>query len=335
MSFIWPAALLSLILLPVFILLYVRAQQRRRQLVTRDGTLGFMPVDSGRQPGFRRHVPPLIFLVGLALCLVALSRPEMVVRLPHIESTVLLAFDVSGSMAADDLKPSRMEAAKAAAQAFVQDQPSDALIGVIAFSDSGFAVQPPTNDREAILASINRLAPERGTSLANGIYAALNVLAMEAEKPDSQYSNLTPEPTPSPTPMPAGVHQSAAIVLLTDGENTVSPDPLEAAQEAARRGVRIYPVGVGSPAGASLEIEGFLIHTQLDEELLQQIAGLTGGEYYNAKSVQDLKAIYKNIDPQLILKPEKMEVTSVLAGLSILMLLIAGTFSLAWFRRFL
>jgi len=192
-------------------------------------------------------------------------------------------------------------------------------------------VQAPTNDQEAILASINRLTPQRGTSLANGILASLNTIAAGAGAPLQLSSNRSP--TPTPTPVPKGAYTSAVIVLLTDGENTVSPDPLAAAQAAADRGVRIYTVGVGSAAGATLHIEGFTIHTQLDEAMLQRISLLTDGAYSNAESEQDLRTIYENLDPQLVIKPEKMEVTSIFAGASILMLLIGGAFSLLWFGR--
>jgi Ca-activated chloride channel family protein len=258
-----------------------------------------------------------------------------------VEGIVILAFDVSGSMAADDMKPTRMEAAKAAVQDFVQRQPPSVQIGVVAFSDSGFAVQAPTNDQAILLASINRLTPTRGTSLAQGILASLNTIAASAEQSLSgetegeppHLSNLTPMPTPTPTPVPEGTYTPAVIVLLSDGENTVSPDPLVAAQVAADRGVRIYTVGVGSAAGAILHVEGFTIHSQLDEAMLQQISQFTGGAYYNAESEQDLRAIYENLDPQLVIKPEKMEVTSIFAGVSILVLLIGGAFSLLWFSR--
>ena len=273
--------------------------------------------------------------------MIALARPQTVVSLPRVEGTVILAFDVSGSMAADDLKPTRMEAAKAAARDFVQRQPRSVLIGVVAFSDSGFSVQAPTNDQEAILATINRLTPERGTSLGNGILASLNTIAASSEQGVSgetdgeppHLSNLTPMPTPTPTPVPEGTYTPAVIVLLSDGENTVAPDPLAAAQAAADRGVRIYTVGIGSAAGATLHINGFIIHSQLDEAMLQQISLLTDGAYYSAENEQDLRTIYENLDPQLVMKPEKMEVTSIFAGAGLLVLLIGGAFSLLWFSR--
>jgi len=325
--------LIWLLLIPPFVVLYLRMQQRRRRLAASYGSFGLVQGAAGRQIGLRRHIPPALFLAGLTILMLALARPQTVVSLPRVEGTVLLAFDVSGSMAADDMQPTRMEAAKAAARDFVQRQPPGVQIGVVAFSDSGFAVQTPTNDQEAILASINRLTPTRGTSLANGILASLNAIAADVGQAPLLYSNLTPEPTATPTPVPQGTYTPAVIVLITDGENTVSPDPLAAAQAAAERGVRIHTVGIGTAAGALLHIDGFTVHTQLDEAMLQQISQLTEGVYYNAENEQDLHTIYDNLDPQLVIKPEKMEVTSIFAGAGLLVLLIGGTFSFLWFSR--
>ena len=190
-------------------------------------------------------------------------------------------------MAADDMKPTRMEAAKAAARDFVEQQPPNVQIGVVSFSESGFSVQAPTDDQGAVLAAINRLTPQRGTSLAYGILTSLQAIADRRDRREPRfYSNLTPtpegEPAPTPTPVPPGTHTSAVIVLLTDGENNASPDPLEAAQTAADRGVRIYTIGIGSGAGSLLHIEGLTIRSRLNEELLQQIAQITNGSYYHA-----------------------------------------------------
>jgi Ca-activated chloride channel family protein len=333
MSFIWPTMLLSLLLIPTFVGLYVRVQRRRRILVARSGSLGLVQEAAARRLGLRRHIPWSLFLLGLTLLLLALARPEAVVTLPRVQGTVILAFDVSGSMGADDWDPTRMDAAKAAAREFVAQQPRSVLIGVVAFSDSGFGVQAPTNDQEAILATIDRMTPQLGTSLANGIYASLNTLAAQTDPAPRLYTDLPQVPTPTPTPVPPGTYGPAVIVLLTDGENTVNPNPLDAAQVAADRGVRIHTVGIGSAGGTTLEIDGFVVYTQLDEAMLQQISELTGGMYSSAENEQDLRAIYENLDPQLVFKPEKMEVTSVFAGASILVLLIGGAFSLRWFSR--
>jgi len=332
MSFIWPAMLSLLLLVPLCVVLYLRLQQRRRRVIARSGSLGLVQEAAGRRIGRRRHIPATLFLIGLTILLIAVARPQTVVSLPRAEGTVILVFDVSGSMAAEDLKPTRLEAAKAAAREFVQGQPRSVQIGLIAFSDSGLAVQTPTNEQEAVLAAINRLTPQRGTSVGQGILAALNTIAAETDQTPRFYTNLTPVPA-TPTPVPKGTFSSAVIVLLTDGENNESPDPLAAAQAAADRGVRIYTVGIGSAAGTTLHVNGFTVHTQLDEAMLQQIAQLTEGAYYNAENQQDLQAVYRNVGSQLVVKPEKTEVTALFAGAGILVLLIGATCSFLWFSR--
>src|SRR5512136_1995647 len=336
MSFIWPVMFVLLLLIPLCVVLYIRMQRRRQRLAASYGSFGLGQQATGHRPGARRHIPIILFLIGLTILIVAVARPQTVVSLPRIEGNVILAFDVSGSMAADDLKPTRLEAAKAAARDFIENQPPSVQIGVVSFSESGFSVQAPTDDQGAVLAAINRLTPQRGTSLAYGILTSLKAIqtAEAGEKPQF-YSNLTPtpegEPAPTPTPVPPGTHTSSVIVLLTDGENNTSPDPLVAAQTAADQGVRIYTIGIGSSAGSILHIEGLTIRSRLNEELLQQIAQLTDGVYYNADNEQDLQAIYHNLNPQLVIKPEKTEVTSLFAGAGILILLIGGIISLLWF----
>ena len=304
MTFLWPVMLWGVLALPVLGLLYARLQQRRQRLAARYGALGFTHTAPAHAAA-RRHLPPALYLLGLTLLLVALARQQMVVGLPKQEGLVILAFDVSGSMVADDIAPNRLEAAKAAARAFVERQPATVQIGVVAFSDSSFAVQAPTADSAAIAAAINRLAPTRATSLGQGLLTALTVIAdFTAPEQPQFYSNRTPEPTPSPTPVPRGVHAPAVIVVLTDGENTESPDPLAVAQMAADRGVRVYAVGVGSPEGAIIEVEGFSLQTRLDESTLQQVAELTGGAYFNAQTQQELHTIYDTLDPQCVVRPE-------------------------------
>jgi Ca-activated chloride channel family protein len=274
----------------------------------------------------RRHIPALIFLLSLTILILSLARPKAPMSLPRVEGTVILVFDVSGSMAADDLNPTRMEAAKAAASEFVKRQPPGVQVGVVAFSDGGLTVQVPTNDQEAILKAISRLAPQRGTSLAGGIFAALDLVSgASGEAP------LTP--VPSPTPMPPGQYSPAVIVLLTDGENNMNPDPLEAAQAAADLGVRIHSIGIGSASGATLTINDFIVHTSLDEQTLKGISMLTDGTYFNAQSEADFQKIYESIEPQLVIKTEDMEVTSIFAGAAMLLLLAGGLFSMLWFNR--
>ena len=336
MSFIWPLMLLSLLLIPLLVVLYRRVQRRRQQRAARYGSLGLAQQSSSPTARWQRLIPPALFLLGLTLLGVALARPQAEVTLPRIEGTVILAFDTSGSMAADDMQPSRMEAAKAAAREFVQRQPPTVLIGITTFSDSGFSIQPPTNDLGALLTAIDRLTPSRGTSLGNGINAALGAIqAMERRDPPRYYTNATAMPSPTPTPMAEGTYAPAVIVLLTDGESNVPPDPLAAAKTAAARGVRIYPIGIGSATGTTLKVEGFTVFTQLDEGLLRQIADLTGGEYYTARNEQDLRTVYETVGSHLVVKPQVTEITSVFAGLSLLVLVLGGLLSLVWFSRLL
>lgn len=333
MSFLWPYALLSLLATPLLVLGYLRAQRRREQLLAARGALGLVQNAAGQAPGRRRHLPYALLLGGVILLCLALARPEAQLRLPHIEGVVLLAFDVSGSMAAEDLKPTRMEAARMAAMEFVERQPPGVQVGVVAFSESGFTVQPPTTDRAAVLATLQRLQPERGTSLASGILTALNTIFATPEPSGAVYSNLTPTPTPTPTPAPPGSYASAAIVLLSDGENTAPPDPLEAARIAADRGVRIYTVGVGSPAGVNIVIDGLTYHTRLDEAMLQTIAEMTAGAYYNAQTEEELSAIYEALELELVVKPQRTEITALFAGVAMLFILSGGLLSMLWFGR--
>src|SRR5664280_509221 len=337
MSFIWPPMLFSLVLIPIGLLLYRFLDGRRRRRLAAYGA--GLAQGAGRRPGFRSRVPAALLLLGLVVMSVALARPQAVVSLPRQEGTVILAFDVSASMAATDLAPTRIAAAKMAAKDFVARQPSSITIGVVAFSDSGVSVQAPTNDQATVNAAIDRLTPQRGTSVAAGITASLKVIAAAEAGPFSgdYYTNPTsgpaPTPTPTPTPMPAGVHAPAVIVLLSDGENNENPDPAAAAQAAADQGVRIYTVGIGSAAGTTVTVDGFQVFTQLDEATLQGISDTTGGTYYAATDAQQLRSVYDNIDTQVVLQPQMTEITSLLAGMSLLLLFAGGLSSLLWLGR--
>ena len=255
----------------------------------------------------------------------------MVIPLPEMEGIVMLVFDVSASMAAEDLEPNRMVAAQTAAHAFVERQPGDVKIGVVAFSEGGLVVQRPTDDKTAITAAIDRLVPQSGTSLGHGILAALNAISGAPDTPqrDANGSGAN-EPLPE---VPRGAFAAATIVLLTDGENTSEPDPLEVAQTAIEQGVRIYAVGIGSPEGATIEIDGFNVFTQLNESTLEEISLLTEGEYFAAQSTEELRTIYENLDTRFVVKPQEVETTSILGGVGALVLLMGGGLSLFWFGR--
>jgi Ca-activated chloride channel family protein len=330
--FAWPWLLLTLLSVPLLAWFYVRMVRRRQARAVDLGPFGLLQSAGGNAVGRRRHVPPILYLTGLALLCLAAARPEMTVRLPRIEGTVVLAFDTSNSMTADDLEPTRMDAAKEAAQLFVENQPSTVRVGVVAFSNGGLIVQQPTNDTAELGNAIRRLAPEGGTSLGQGIFTALNAIAgerlvLDEEAVDPDTGTILVDK------LGLGTLPSSVILLLTDGENTGSPDPLNIAQVAAETGVRIYTIGVGSQEGAQLEIDGFSLVTRLDEALLQEIASVTNGAYYRADDTATLRDIYQNVDLQLTVRAELMEVTAFFAGLGLLCLLVGGALSMLWFGR--
>ena len=337
MSFIWSSLLGLLLLVPLLVLAYVLMQRRRRNIVAKSGFSLVQgetrtPEPSVNRTGMRRHIPALVFLFGITILLFSLSRPQATVSLPKYEGTVILVFDVSGSMAADDIAPTRMEAAKAIAYDFVGDQPVDVRIGVVAFSDGGLSVQSPGINREGTLATIERLVPRRGTSLGNGVLVALNTIAVDAgDPPIINTSNLST--ADDVLAAPQGWYPSAVIVLFSDGENNDRLDPVEVTDLAIDLGVRIYTIGVGTEEGTTIKVEGMTIHTQLNEPLLAQVAETTGGRYYFAGDETELRKIYNDLDPALSIKPEELELTSLFAGMSILVFLVGGALSLLWFGR--
>jgi len=329
MSFIWSALLYFLLIVPLLLLLYFKAQNRRREFAARYGSLGVVKGQTNR-----RHIPALVFLLAITILIVSVARPQATVSVPRLEGTVILTFDVSGSMAADDLKPTRMEAAKAAARGFVERQPPNISIGVVAFSDGGISIQSPTTEKAKTLETIFRLVPRRGTSLGNGILVSLNTIVVSAGDPPILNTNsLSAPPSPGTDSTPQGWYPSSVIVLLSDGENNESPDPIAVADVAADLGVRVYTIGIGSTVGAILEVEGFTVFSQLNEALLQNISDITGGVYSNAANEEDLVRIYRDLEPKLSIKSEEIEVTSLFAGAGILLFLVAGALSLLWFGR--
>ncbi len=332
MQFLWPFMLWCLLLVPVLIVMYILAQRRRQRYALRYASLSLVREALGRGPGWRRHVPPALFIASLAVMFFALARPASVVTLPSQEGTVILTMDVSGSMRADDLKPNRLEAAKTAARAFVDKQPLGVKIGVVSFSDNAFVVQAPTDDKDAVLRAINRLTPQRGTAIGSGMLTSLDAIFEEANGEGAAY-NSSAEPTPTPTPLPKGQYEPAIVVLLSDGESNRGPRPMEVVGQLAARGVRVYTVGVGSVEGTVLHIQGRSIRTRLDEETLKRVAEATEGMYYNAATEQDLQAIYENLSTHLVFRKQQTEITAFFTGVAVALSLIAGILSLLWFNR--
>ena len=327
MTLMWPWALLGLVAVPVLVWWYRRLLRARAARRAELAALGLVAPGQPATTRWRRRLPPALLLAALVLLLVGLARPEAVLPEPRREGTVILAFDVSTSMAATDLAPTRMEAAKSAARAFVKRQPSTVRVGVVAFSGSGLITEEPTADRARVLAAIDRLRPDGGTALARGLQTSLSAIVGQPVLVDG------PADTVEPTGPDLGYHGSAAVVLLSDGENTVPPDPIDVAEIASSAGVRVYPIGLGRPEGTVLEIGGFQLATALNEPLLREIATRTDGRYFAAADERELAAVYDSIDLSWTVREEHIELTALLAAAAGLLLLTGVGLSLSWFGR--
>ena len=349
MTFLWPYMLWLLLTVPVLVGLYLLLLRRKKKAVVRYASLAMVKDAMGFGAGFRRHVPPILFLAALTVMIAAIARPAAVVTLPSQRSTVILAMDVSGSMRAEDVEPTRIAASQAAAKAFIEDQPRDTRVGIVAFAASALLVQAPTNNREDLYAAIDRFQTQRGTAIGSGLLVSLQTIF-----PGENFDVQVPEYRRSNRPargatldqeakgqdgekkiVPPGSFQSAVIILLTDGQATTGPDPLETARIAADHGVRVYTVGVGSTEGAILGYEGRSMRVQLDEETLQAVADLTRGQYFRAGNAKDLKKIYEAMNAQLIMEKQKTEITAGFSAVAALLALLSVALSMLWFNRIL
>ena len=331
MNLIWPWMLLGLLVVPLIGWWYRRLLRARSARRAELAALGLVAPDSA-VPGWRRHLPPALLLTALVLLLTALARPEAIVPQPHREGTVILAFDVSASMGAQDLAPTRIEAAKAAARTFLDRQPATIRVGVVAFGGSGLVTQEATVDRRRVLAAVDRLQPEGGTALARGLQTSLGAIVGQPIEVDAPRA---PTGTPGVEPQgpDLGYHSSAAIILLSDGENTSDPDPIDVAELTSSAGVRVYPIGLGRPEGTVLEVDGFQVATALDEPLLREIATRTDGRYYSAADERALTAVYDSIDLEWTVQTERIELTGLFAAVAAALLLAGVGLALAWFGR--
>ncbi len=337
MSLTWPWALLALLVLPLLVRSYRRRlalQSRARAELARQG------LAPTRSRGDRwRHLAPALLGASLALMLLALARPVAAVAEPRREGTLVLAFDVSTSMAAKDGSPTRLDAARAAANAFVARQPADVRIGVVAFGGTAVVTQAPTTDRSAVSSAISRLRADGETALGRGIVAAVGAIAGHALVPAAPAGGAAPT-TPGGTASPGapvapesldgvdvGYYGGTAVVLLTDGESTVGVDAQDAADLAAAAGVKVYPIGLGSAAGTTLQVDGFTLATSLDEPALQAVAQTTGGTYANAPDPSALARVYDAVQLKWTTRSVTHEVTSWVAALALVLLLLGATVS--------
>jgi Ca-activated chloride channel homolog len=340
MSFLWPTSLFFLVAVPVLLGLYIWSQRRRRKYALRYASLSLVKEALGRGPGIRRHIPPALYLLSVAFMLFALARPITVVKVPSQEGTVILAIDVSMSMRATDIKPDRITAAKEAAKAFVEKQGDSVKIGVVSFASDASIVQAPTLDHDLVLEAIDRLRLQRATAIGRAVLTSLDAIwedeGSEGDQPSAvltQPQNPNAPQTPAKTAVPGAAKASASIILLTDGQNNQFPPPLAIIDQAIARGIRVYTVGVGTPAGAVLSLEGRSIRTALDETTLKQIAEDTDAQYFLATSDADLKKVYENLSTELVLRTQKTEVTALFTLVAAVFSIVASALSLLWFNR--
>jgi len=340
-----------LALVPALIAAYLFLLRRKKKAVLRYANLSLVKEAMGAGARFRRHIPPILFLLALTLLIFAVARPTAVITLPTHQRTVILAMDTSGSMRAQDVEPSRMAAAQAAAKAFVSDQPHDTRIGVVTFAGTAAVTQAPTNNREEIFAAVDRFEFQRATAIGSGILMSLKAIFPKAE---FDFYSLNPRREPSrdlskgapldqerdpkkaaAKPVAPGSFESAVILLLSDGRSNVGPDPIEAARIAAERGVRVYTVGFGTAGGEIIRSEGWSMRVRLDEETLKKIADLTQGEYYYAGSAADLKKVYQTLSSRLVFETRDTEITALFAAAAALIAMTAALLSVWWFSRIL
>ncbi len=322
MSFLWPLALVALVLVPILVVGYLWMARRSRS-ISPDATLGAGYGDVVNL-GWKRHVSPLLILLALTSMLVGFSRPQATIDVPEFRSTVVLVFDTSQSMVADDVEPTRLDAAKAAATAFVEAQDDSVEVGIVSFGSTGAATLRPSDDRTAVLASIDRLEPAGGTSLSEGLFAGLSTIAKEPILflPDENGQANIP-------PVDFGGFGSAIIVIFSDGEDTTEQDPAPLAELASTNGIRIYPVGIGTTEGAVVELEGFSMSSALNEASLQDLADRSNGTYFQAETLDDFASITDTIERDLEVNEELFELTSFFGIGALVLLALAALVAMA------
>jgi len=342
MTFVWPDFLWLLALVPALVLLYLWLLHRRKKNTVRYASLALVKQAAGQGPGWRRHVPPALMLLAIAALFIATARPLAIITLPSQQETIILAMDVSGSMRAADVHPNRLVAAQDAAKAFIKELPRSVRVGVVSFAGTAAVVQPPTQSREDVVAAIERFQLQRGTAIGSGIVLSLATLFPDAGIDLSQITgarNMPLSPGDKPrkefTPVPPGSFGSGAIILLTDGQRTTGPDPMDAAKMAAERGVKVYAVGVGTKDGETIGFEGWSMRVRLDEDTLKNIANLTRAEYFYAGTAGDLKKVYQSLSTRLVVEKKETEISSLFAAFAAALVVVAAGLSVAWFGRVL
>jgi Ca-activated chloride channel family protein len=347
MDLLWPGFLLLLLLLPVLVGAYIWILRRRRPPAVRFSSLSLVRAAAPPASRLRRHLPFAIFLTALAALTVALTRPVAIVTVPTGQATIILVMDVSRSMCSTDIAPNRLEAAEAAALSFIQRQKPGTQIGIVAFAGYAELVQAPTTDQEVLQDAVASLLTGRRTAIGSGILKGLDAIAAIDTAVPASDDELAPGVTV--TPVPKGAYAPDIIVLLTDGVSNAGPTPLEAAQQAADRGVRVYTIGFGTEngsefpmrctgSGASDPFGGFGgggggfggYRRGIDDATLKRVSASTGGEYYEAASAGELESVFRGLPTYLIAKHEVTEISVAFAALGAVLAGAAVVLAMLW-----
>ncbi len=328
MSFEWPLALLGLIAVPLTLGLYMVAQRRRRAYAVRFTNLELLGSVVTASPGWRRHLPPLLFLLALAALTVAIARPHVNVDIAKEEATVMLTTDSSGSMQATDVTPNRLDAARSAAKGFTNRLPEKFRLGLVTFSNVAQLLVPPTADRQPVRNALDSLQAEGGTAIGTALETSLSALQPVIEKNQRaiQRQGLNKRRAPP-----------AVIVLLSDGYSTTGPEPLEVARRARELRVPINTVALGTSA-ATVTLSDRLgttrnVRVPPDRRTLRRVAQLTGGQYFGAADQGKLNDVYKRLGSRIGFRQEKREVTAAFAAGGLALMLAGGLLSMMWFGR--
>lgn len=315
MSFATPLLLLGLLLVPVLVVGYARAERarRRRREALVPGPL--LPSVAPSRPGWRRHVPVALQALALAALIVALARPQATRATPVEQANVVVVTDRSGSMLAKDVAPDRLTAARRAAQSFADAVPDDLRVGAIAFNQRASALVSPTRDREAVKAALGTVRAAGSTATGDALAAALTMIRRAA-------------PTAATAAAPP-----AAVVLLSDGESVRGRDVLAVAEEARRAKVPVYTVALGTPTGTITSAEGRTTPVPPDTATLARVAERTGGEAFAIDDAERLEAVYERLGSQLATEDREVEVTGLFAGSALLLLFAGVAASVRWFGR--
>ncbi|WP_354683002.1 VWA domain-containing protein [Cupriavidus necator] len=341
-SFLWPGMLWLFAVVLMLGAAYLWLDARRRRATVHYPALKTVGLAIQGRANWRRHVCPALALLALAALVFAIARPQAVMMLPSRIETVILVIDLSGSMRAQDVQPTRIRAAQQAAKVLLDAQPAGVSVGVVALAGTAAVAQAPSRRKEDVAMAIDRLQPQGGTALGNGLLIALTTLLPQTASDAERLMNEEPTPPKQPDlsdsgdTVTPGSYSAGAIVLFSDGESNAGPGALQAAQLAAAHGVRIYTVGVGTPQGVVLSADGWSARVRLDEKVLKQVADATAAEYFRLEDAAQLKKVYRALNARLAFdKRSQVEITAFFAALGALLATCAGLLSLWWFGRVL